>query len=149
MSATTTFDQKSSLSLSKLAIFGAIAGLAGGMVFGMMMAMMGMLPMVAMLVGQESAIVGFIVHMMISAFIGAVYGVVVGQLPLTTKFALIGGVVNGIVWWVLGALILMPLMLGMSQMVFVIGSDQWLSLMGHIIYGLVTAFVFIPLAKRN
>lgn len=149
MSATTTFDQKSSLSLSKLAIFGAIAGLAGGMVFGMMMAMMGMLPMVAMLVGQESAIVGFIVHMMISAFIGTVYGVVVGQLPLTTKFALIGGVVNGIVWWVLGALILMPLMLGMSQMVFVIGSDQWLSLMGHIIYGLVTAFVFIPLAKRN
>lgn len=146
--STITYDQKSNLSLSKLVTSGVIAGLAGGMVFGMMMAMMNMLPMVAMLVGQESAIVGFIVHMMISAFIGAVYGVVVGQLPLTTTFAFFGGVVNGIVWWVLGALILMPLMLGMSQMVFVIGADKWMSLLGHIIYGLVTAFVFLPLAKR-
>jgi Na+(H+)/acetate symporter ActP len=49
---------------------------------------------------------------------------------------------------VLGALVLMPLMLGMSQMVFVIGGDQWLSLMGHIIYGLVTAFLLIPLRNR-
>lgn len=43
----------------------------------------------------------------------------------------------------------MPLMLGMSQMVFAIGQEQWLSLMGRIIYGLVTAFVFIPLVRRN
>jgi hypothetical protein len=56
--------------------------------------------------------------------------------------------VNGIVWWVLGALIMMPLMLGMTDMIFHIGQDQWLSLMGHIIFGLVTAFAFVPLSKR-
>jgi hypothetical protein len=39
-------------------------------------------------------------------------------------------------------------LLGMTQMVFVIGQTQWLSLMGHIIYGLITSFVFIPLVKR-
>jgi hypothetical protein len=43
----------------------------------------------------------------------------------------------------------MPLFLGMVQMIFVIGSDQWMSLLGHVIYGLVTAFVFIPLVKRS
>jgi uncharacterized membrane protein YagU involved in acid resistance len=115
----------------------------------MLMGMMGMLPMVGMLVRQENAIVGFIVHMLISAFIGAVYGLVAGRFPNNATTAIIGGIVNGVVWWVLGALILMPLMLGMTQMVFVIGQAQWLSLMGHIIYGLVTAFVFIPLAKRG
>ena len=141
-------DQSKKSTSSKQAISGAIAGMAGGMVFGMMMGMMGMLPMIGMLVRVKSAFVGLIVHLMISAFIGAVYGSVAGRFALTRKNAVIGGMVNGVVWWILGALILMPLLLGMSQMVFVIGRDQWLSLMGHLIHGLVTAFVFIPIMKR-
>ena len=145
----TTLNQTKSLTSGKLATSGAIAGLAGGLVFGMLMGMMGVLPMVGMLIRVENAIVGFVVHMVISAFIGAVYGLVAGRFGLTWTNALLGGIVNGVVWWLLGALTLMPLFLGMTQMVFVIGTDQWLSLMGHILYGLVTAFVFIPLAKRN
>ncbi len=144
-----TIDQKVSASSTKLAVSGAIAGLAGGAVFGMMMMMMGMLPMVGMLVRQENAVVGLMVHMLISAFIGAVYGLVAGRFAINATNALIGGIINGVIWWVLGALVLMPLMLGMSQMVFAIGQAQFMSLMGHLIYGLVTAFVFIPLVKRN
>jgi uncharacterized membrane protein YagU involved in acid resistance len=148
MSAT-TLDQQASLSPAKLATSGAIAGLAGGAVFGAMMGLMGMLPMVGMLVRQENALIGFIVHMAISAFIGAIYGLIAGRFALTTTTALIGGIVNGVVWWVLGALVLMPLMLGMTQMVFVIQQAQWMSLLGHIIFGLVTSFVFLPLVKRS
>lgn len=136
-------------SVGKLATTGAIAGLVGGVAFGILMAMMGMLPMVGMLVRSESAVVGFLVHMVISAFIGAVYGVVIGRFANTTRTAVVGGVVNGIVWWVLGALIMMPLMLGMSSMVFQIGGDQWMSLVGHLIYGLITAFVFRYLLQRG
>lgn len=147
--STATIDLKVNTSSGKLVISGAIAGLAGGAVFGMMMGMMGMLPMVGMLVGQESAIIGLIVHMMISAFIGAVYGLVAGKFALNASKALVSGMVNGVVWWVLGALILMPAMLGMTQMILVIEQTQWLSLMGHIIYGVVTALVFIPLVKRS
>ncbi|MCI0521582.1 MAG: hypothetical protein L0Z70_15165 [Chloroflexi bacterium] len=141
--------QKGSLSTGKLVTAGAIAGLAGGVVFGMMMGMMGMLPMVGMLVRQENAVIGFIVHMIISAFIGAVYGLVAGRLALNAVSALVGGVINGVVWWVLGALALMPLLLGMTQMIFVIGQAQWMSLLGHLIYGLVTSFAFLPLARRG
>lgn len=147
--STITIDREVTASTTKLASSGAIAGLAGGAVFGMMMGLMGMLPMVGMLIRQENAFIGLIVHMVISAFIGAVYGLVAGRFAINWITALIGGMVNGVVWWVLGALVLMPLFLGMSQMVFVIGTDQWLSLMGHVIYGIVTAFVFIPLVKRN
>jgi hypothetical protein len=39
-------------------------------------------------------------------------------------------------------------MLGMSEMVLAIGTDQWFSLMGHLIYGAITAILFIPLSKR-
>ncbi len=129
---------------------GATAGLGGGVVFGMMMAMMGMLPMVAGLVGSQSPVVGAVVHLAISAVIGATYGVALtsGRFRLSARFAVISGIVNGIAWWVLGALILMPLGLGMTDMVFQIGTPQWLSLMGHLIYGIVTGLVFVRLAQR-
>ena len=42
---------------------GIVGGIAGGLVFGLMMAMMGMLPMVASVIGSESALVGFLYHM--------------------------------------------------------------------------------------
>lgn len=146
---TTSVEQGGASSASRLAIHGIIAGLAGGLVFGMMMAMMGMLPMVGMLVGQDSTVVGFIVHMAISAFIGAVYGLVISRFANTATVAAVGGIGNGIVWWVLGALVMMPLLLGMGEMVFVIGETQWWSLAGHIIYGLITAFVFLVLRRRS
>ncbi|MGC8781445.1 MAG: hypothetical protein ACP5UQ_11320 [Anaerolineae bacterium] len=135
-------------SLASAIIAGAIAGLGGGIVFGMLMAMMGMLPMVAMLVGSQSAIIGFLVHMVISAGIGGFYGLVVSRLPKTVGVGIVAGAVNGMVWWVLGALILMPLLLGMGEMVLKIGQPQWLSLMGHVIYGVVAGLLFIPLSKR-
>lgn len=145
---TTAVSNTANRSLTSSLIAGALAGLVGGAVFGLMMAMMGMLPMVAMLVGSESAALGFIVHMAISAFIGAVYGVVASRLPQSTGVAIGAGALNGIIWWVLGALILMPLMLGMGGMVLKIGGDQWMSLLGHLIYGVVTGLVFLPLYKR-
>jgi uncharacterized membrane protein YagU involved in acid resistance len=143
----TTVERADAGSSGILLVQGAIAGLAGGVVFGIMMAMMGILPTVGMLVRQESAIAGFIVHLVISAFIGAIYGLVIGRLANTIPVALAGGLVNGIVWWILGALTLMPLMLGMSQMVFVIEQAQWMSLVGHIIYGIVTGLVFFGLRR--
>ncbi|MFO7661430.1 MAG: hypothetical protein R6X18_02430 [Chloroflexota bacterium] len=147
--STLSSNPNASVSVSKAAITGAIAGLVGGLVFGIMMAMQGILPMVGMLIRQESAVIGFIVHMLISAFIGAVYGVAISRFDLSPRTAVLGGVVNGIVWWMLGALILMPLGLGMTDMVFAIGQMQWMSLLGHLIYGLITAFVYRYLALRG
>lgn len=137
-----------SRSLVSSILAGAIAGIGGGIVFGMMMAMMGMLPMIAMLVKSQSPVVGFMVHLVISAGIGGIYGLVASRLPKTTSVGVIAGAVNGVIWWVLGALILMPLMLGMGDMVLKIGSDQWMSLLGHLIYGVVTGLLFLPLSKR-
>ncbi len=135
-------------SLVSSIVAGGIAGLGGGVVFGLMMAMMGMLPMVAMLIGSQNTIVGFFVHMVISAGIGGFYGLVVRRLPRTIGSAVVAGAINGVVWWVLGALILMPLLLGMGDMVLKIGQPQWSSLLGHLIYGVVTGLLFLFLSKR-
>lgn len=135
--------------LTRYVMFGGIAGLIGGVAFGILMAMMNMLPMVGMLVRSESAVVGFIVHLVISAGIGASLGLLLTFLPIRGRVpTIIAGAVYGAIWWVLGALILMPLMLGMNEMVLQIGEMQWYSLMGHLIYGVLAGIAFAMLDKR-
>ena len=142
----------STLSVQKLDVralwVGAIAGLIGGVPFGIMMGMMGMMPMIGMLVRVESTFVGVIVHGVISAITGAIYGFFAVRFALTWKNAILGGLIYGVIWWVLGALVLMSAMLGMFQMIFVIEQMQWMSLLGHIIFGEVLALSFVWLYRR-
>lgn len=147
--ATDTARGQETQKLTRYIMLGGIAGLIGGVAFGILMAMMNMLPMVAMLVRSESAVVGFIVHLVISAGIGASFGLLLTFLPIRGRApTVVVGAVYGAIWWVLGALVLMPLMLGMNEMVLQIGEMQWYSLMGHLIYGVVAGIAFTVLDRR-
>jgi uncharacterized membrane protein YagU involved in acid resistance len=128
---------------------GALAGLGGGLVFGLMMAMMEFLPMVAMLVGQDSALVGFLVHMAISAVLGAGFGFLFGAASTRPADGVAWGVLYGVIWWVVGALIIMPVGLGMPvQLVSVEGiTGAFPSLAGHLVFGVVTALIFVALGR--
>ena len=81
--------------------------------------------------------------------IGVTFGVIASRLPSGLPLRTIGGGVSGSVWWVLGALILMPLMLGMNEMVFVIGEMQISSLIGHLIFGVIMGVVYHFMAARR
>ncbi|MBA2507784.1 MAG: hypothetical protein H0V32_03545 [Nocardioidaceae bacterium] len=129
------------------AVYGIVGGLAGGVVFGLLMAMMDMIGMVAQLVGSSSAAVGWIVHLAISAFIGASFAVLLGSLAKTLVPAALVGMGYGVVWWVLGALLIMPAQLGMP--VFELNTTAWQSLMGHLLFGLVLGIVYSVLARRE
>jgi uncharacterized membrane protein YagU involved in acid resistance len=129
------------------AVYGIVGGLAGGVVFGLLMAMMDMIGMVAQLVGSSSAAVGWIVHLAISAFIGASFAVLLGSRAKTLVPAALVGMGYGVVWWVLGALLIMPAQLGMP--VFELNTTAWQSLMGHLLFGLVLGIVYVVLARRE
>jgi uncharacterized membrane protein YagU involved in acid resistance len=128
---------------------GALAGLAGGLIFGLMMTMMGFLPMVGMLVGQESAATGFVVHMVISVLIGAGYGALFGNTARRFADGAAWGTLYGVIWWVLGALVIMPVALGMPvQLLTLEGiTGAFPSLAGHMVYGVITGLVFVALAR--
>jgi uncharacterized membrane protein YagU involved in acid resistance len=104
--------------------------------------------MVGMLIGVENAVVGFIVHMTLSAIIGAIFGLTGGRLATSWGSAIVAGVIYGVFWWVLGGLTLMPLLLGMNEMILAIEQPQWMSLVGHLLYGIITALIFVRLVKR-
>jgi uncharacterized membrane protein YagU involved in acid resistance len=128
---------------------GAAAGLVGGVVFGAIMGVMGMLPMVAMLVGSENAGVGFLVHMAISGIIGAGFGLVVGSRALDYQSGALWGAVYGIVWWVLGPLLIMPIMMGMGpQFGTALSMPMLMSLVGHLIYGVVAGLAYPTVLRR-
>jgi hypothetical protein len=128
-----------------------IGGLAGGVVFGMMMGMMGVLPMIGEMVGRPSALVGFVVHMMISAGIGASFAVLFGRVVNAARGGLLAGMSYGGVWWVLGPLTLMPWMMGMgfgANLNVAAATAALPSLMGHLVYGIVLGLVHGALARR-
>ncbi|NJO81750.1 MAG: hypothetical protein HC828_02575 [Blastochloris sp.] len=135
--------------LSQKVIAGVVGGLVGGVVFGMLMAMMGMLPMIAGMVGSSSAVVGFLVHMVISAVIGASFAVLFGARSTTYAQGAIWGLLYGAIWWVLGPLVLMPLMMGMGlQFGAALSGPMLMSLMGHLIYGVITGLVYAWFVQR-
>ena len=127
---------------------GVLGGIGGGLIFGALMAMMGMLPMIASMVGSDSAGVGFLIHMMMSIVIGLGLTVLFGNLLLTSypKGALFG-IGYGVIWWVLGPLMVMPMMFGMP--LFSFDATTLPSLMGHMIYGAILGTVAVKVMKRH
>ncbi len=147
--ATTAQESRAGVTLRQRIVGGVIGGVAGGLVFGAMMAMMGMLPMVASVVGSNSAVVGFLYHMFNSVVIGALFGLVFGGLSRTYGRGALFGLLYGAIWWVLGPMILMPLLLGMgSQFGAAFTPPMLMSLVGHLAYGLITGLVYVAYSKR-
>jgi uncharacterized membrane protein YagU involved in acid resistance len=120
------------------AIGGVIGGLVGGVGFGIIMGMGGMLPMVAGLVGGSTALIGFVVHMVISVIIGISFGLLLGSQVQNYTSGALWGLGYGALWWVLGPLVLMPLMMGMGvRFGAALTPPMLMSLGGHLVFGLL------------
>jgi uncharacterized membrane protein YagU involved in acid resistance len=119
---------------------GAIAGVAGGLVFGAAMARLGTLP--GALVGSDSAVAGFAVHLMISVVVGALFGLLVRHQSAGAGETVFWGLAYGMFWWYLGALTLQPLLLGEEVGWTAAGARAaFPSLVGHLLYGATAGLV--------
>lgn len=136
---------------------GIIGGLVGGILFGLMMQFMAgpdgaaVMMMVAAVVRSKSLIVGWVYHLFNSAVIGAIFGGVLGERVTDYRLGVIWGLVYGLIWWVLGALILMPVLLGMAPFAALAMAPMRPvalgSLVGHLLYGVVLGVVFAALRQ--
>ena len=130
--------------------WGAMASLVGGVLFSGVMASTGALSRVASIVGGTSPVLGFLVHLIISAPIGMSYGVLFQRESPNVGAGVVWGMLYGLVWWFLGPLTFLPIMLG--------GSFTWTpaaanaalpELIGHLLYGAATALVFLLLERNH
>jgi uncharacterized membrane protein YagU involved in acid resistance len=131
-------------------LWGAGASLVGGGLFTLVMVTTGVLPDVAGLVGSTSPVLGFVVHMAISTLIGMSYGLLFRYEAPTLEAGIAWGLVYGLAWWFLGPLTLMPLLLSGSLAWSLEAATALLpSLVGHLVYGAATAFIFMVLERRH
>lgn len=130
--------------------WGALASLVGGVLFSLVMASTGALARIAGVVGGTSPVVGFLLHLLISAPIGMSYGLLFQRESPSVGAGVVWGMLYGLAWWFLGPLTLLPIMLG--------GSFTWTpaaanaalpELVGHLLYGAVTAAVFLLLERNH
>lgn len=130
--------------------WGVIASLVGGLVFSLVMAATGALSRVAALVGSSSPILGFFIHSLLSLPIGVSYGLLFQRESPTAGAGVIWGMLYGLVWWFLGPLTFLPVLLN--------GSFTWTGeaagaalpeLIGHLLYGATTALIFLFLEQRH
>jgi uncharacterized membrane protein YagU involved in acid resistance len=129
---------------------GAIAGLIGGLVFWPQIVAVNGLPWIARLAGGTSPMLGLAVHLAISIAIGAGYGLLFQRESPDWGAAIGWGMLYGITWWFVGTLTLFPIWLGASfTWTNEAAASALSSLLGHLLYGVVTATFFLFLERRH
>jgi len=130
--------------------WGALASLVGSLLFSLIMAAVGFLPTVAAIVHGTSPVLGFAVHLVIGALIGMSYGLLFRQEAPNFGSWVAWGLVYGLIWWFLGPLTILPILLGGNlQWTTAVAGSFLPSLIGHLIYGAATALVFLALERRH
>ncbi len=156
---------------------GVVAGLLAGLVYGTVMQLvtvpmaggggmpmsgggempmdaggrMPMMAMVAQVVRSDSLAVGWIFLLFMGMVMGGIFAWLLGGRAARLGGALAWGALYGAVWWVLGTLILMPILLGMSPfgpltMAPMRPGAAW-SLAAYLLSGLILGAVFAGLYR--
>jgi len=144
-------------------IGGVIAGVIGGIIF----ALWGLLSWtilrprlgltgknivleIAALVGSSSPTVGLAVHLAISALFGVGFALALGPLARTTRRAVAWGMLYGVALWIIGPLLIMPLLLGQGVLLgTAFTASALINLIGHLIYGVVTGLAYARYRRRS
>lgn len=129
--------------------WGVLAGLAGGLASSPVMLATGILPHTAGLGSSFSTLLGFLLHLLISAVLGMGYGLLFRHEAPTLEWGVLWGTTFGLIWWYLGPMTLLPLILtGQCDWTSAAASQLLPSLIGHLIFGGVTAWAFFLLERR-
>lgn len=128
--------------------------MAGG--GGMPMADAGRMPMMAMvaqMVRSDSLAVGWIFLLIMGMAMGAIFAWVLGDRAVRIGGAIVWGALYGVFWWVLGTLVLMPILLGMSvfaplSMASMRPGAMW-SLAAYLVSGPILGAVFAGLYRNQ
>jgi hypothetical protein len=130
--------------------WGAVAGLVGGLVLLPIIAIVTGLPKVAGLVASTSPVVGVIVHLFTSGLIGISYGLLFEHESPDFAAGVAWGLLYGLVWWFAGRLTLFPILQGLSfTWTHEAAADALPLLIGHLIYGAITAVVFLVFERSH
>ncbi|WP_407289138.1 DUF6789 family protein [Streptomyces sp. BP-8] len=101
------------------------------------------------MVGSDSAVVGLVIHLLISQVVGVTYAVFFRRRSFDAASVIGWGVSYGFLWWIPGNLTLLPLLLGAApQWSAAALAVSFPSLVSHLAYGAVLGPVYQRLEER-
>jgi uncharacterized membrane protein YagU involved in acid resistance len=135
---------------TKFLLYGQLAGIAGGVLFTLVTIQAGMLRGTAQLLGMQSAGAGLVIHLIVAMIIGSSYGILFERRETRLGSSIAWGLSYGFFWWLLGSLTLFPAFLRLpvdwsNEAV----SAGYVSLVGHLLYGLTLGVIFQVLSSRR
>jgi hypothetical protein len=103
--------------------------------------------MVGQIVGSPTIGIGWLYHLFNSGFIGAIFGWLLGRRVHSYASGFGWRAAYGFVWWIIGGLVLLPILLGMPAFAPLMMPAMRMvamgSLIGHLIYGLILGVAFV------
>ncbi len=130
-------------------LMGQAGGVIGGLLFTIVMVGIGALPQVAGLVGGDSSLVGFGVHLLIAITIGSSFGLLFQRQARSYAEALAWGLTYGLLWWLLGTNTLFNTLLRAPvDWSLPAVASSYPALVGHLLYGGGLGLFFHYLACR-
>lgn len=130
--------------------WGATAGFAGGVISSPIMLKTGVLMRVAGVDTTFSNWHGLLVHLIVSTAIGMTFGLLFHNESSNLSTGVAWGWLFGLIWWYLGPMTLLPLILtGVCDWSTDAASALLPSVIGHLVFGAVTACVFLVLRNRH
>ena len=129
--------------------WGAIAGLIGGIIASPILLATGVLPRLASAATDPSTFKILFAHVVVSVVLGMLYGILFRNESSSIGMGIAWGWLFGLIWWYAGPITIEPLILtGQCDWSTDAVSSLLPSLMGHLIFGAVTALVFMILELR-
>ena len=125
-----------------------VAGAMAGIIFGMIMVKWGapmpagrMMTLGRIVYGTPSVPAGWLFHLVLSGALGAVFGALIGTRDHGVPSGMGWGLVYGFVLWIVGGLVVMPLLAGVSAfaplVIPALRDTALVSLVGHLAYGAI------------
>jgi hypothetical protein len=130
--------------------YGVAAGALGGLLCTVILLLSGSLQGIETMFGGSSLVSGVVIIMSVSIFSGMGYGLLFRQEAPDAGSAVAWGLIYGLLWWFIGPMTLLPILLG-GSLSWTTGTAALLlpSLIGHLIYGAGTALTFLALERRH
>lgn len=129
--------------LRRDAVAGGMAGLVAGAVAGAATLVQGLPPSVGGFIGLAPSLDGLLVHLAVSVLVGTGFGSLFRYQPVGYAPTVTGGVLYGLLWWIVGPLTLVPVLLGGEPAWSIQTASRALpGLVGHLVYGAITGLCF-------
>jgi len=121
--------------------WGILAGLIGALAGSLILWGAWLLPSLGLLLTKVSLLYGFFALLILGALGGLLYAAVMRRRRLRLSATVLAGVILGVLLWIAGPLLLVPVILGFPPMAA--GPlDNWIPLLAFLFYGLIVALLY-------